>query len=809
MTNQFRQPATDPLRPPVTDIRFALRQYARSPGFTALAIITLGLSIGACTAIFSVVNGVLLRPMPYPQSDRLVTVSESDTPEPARNSVAPGNYFSWLEQARSFEQIAAVRTSSYTFSADGGATRIDALRVTANYLSTLRVRPLLGRDFRPEEDTPGAETVVLLSHGFWQRQFGGRTDVVDRTIQLDGQTFTVIGVLPKAIRDADVVTPAAYTPADRRRHGAHYIDVIARLRDGVDQTAAQSEMKVIASQLAREFPESNEGWSIHVTGLLESTVGDVRAVLLALLGAVGFLLLIGCANVANLFLVRASGRTKEMAIRATQGASPARIIRQLLAESLVIALLGGALGMLLAYWGVAGLVALAPDSLPRADEIAVDGGALLFTAAVALATGVFFGLAPALQSVRIDLNATLKDTARGAGGGHRRLRGSLVIAEVAIALVLLVGAGLMIRTFIGLNAVDPGFTTTGTFVAKISLPRAQFPDSAKQYAFVDRTVSALRAIPGVQSVGVAQTLPFSSDDYVLGFYREDLPRPSPGKSTSAFYYSVSPSYFQSMGIRLLRGRLFDDHDVAGAKRVAIIGETMARRRFGDGDPIGKRIHITNGPETWREVVGVVSDTKHYGLTDEAHEQMYEPIAQRPYPFFGLVIRAPNAGLGLAGAVRAAMQKVDPAQPVHGFASLDSMVSRSLARQRFSMWLFTAFSAVALLLAATGIYGVISYSVGQRTNEFGVRMALGAQSVDVLRLVLSGAGKLVGVGLASGLVAALLLTRTLHSMLFGVSPHDPVTFAAIAALLVAVALLASIVPARRAMRVNPVVALRAE
>jgi len=480
-----------------------------------------------------------------------------------------------------------------------------------------------------------------------------------------------------------------------------------------------------------------------------------------------------------------------------------------LTESVVLALLGGVLGALVAHWSVAALVALAPESLPRADEITVDGRALCFTAAVAILTGFVFGLAPALRAASLDLNRALKETARGASGRRSRLRSALVAAEVAIALVLLVGAGLLIRSFARLNAVNPGFEPHGAYAMGVSLPPQRYGEAVRQTAFADRAVAAVAAIPGVESAGLAHIMPFSDNDYVLVFYREDQPRPAPGHFSVANYYAATPDYFKAMGIRLVRGRFFDPHDSATGAPVAIISETMAKRFFPGEDPLGKRIHITSGPEKWREIVGIVGDTKHYGLDGDPLAQMYEPFAQQSFPFFNLVLRAPHARPDLAAAVRAAIRSLDPDQPVYGFASMEAQLGRSVARPRFAALLFAVFSGVALILAAIGIYGVMSYSVSQRTGEIGIRMALGAQRRDVLRLVFGEGARLVALGLGGGVVGALLLTRFIASMLFGVSAYDPLTFVAIATLLALVALFACLVPLRRATRINPLDALRAE
>jgi putative ABC transport system permease protein len=791
------------------DSRFAIRQLSKNPGFTAVGLFTLALGIGACTAIVSVVNSVLLRPLPFPQSERLVSIHETELPQVPRFTVAAGNYYAWREQAKSFRSLAAVREDGYTLTGSGEPKVLSALCVTDNYFSTLGVQPILGRDFHPDEDEPGSGTVVLLSNGFWQREFGGRTDVIGRDIQLDGRPFTIIGVMPKSFREAEIVTPAAYTAQERQDHGKHRLSVIGRLRDGIDLANADAELKSISGWLAKTYPGTNKGWSVQAVSFLDNTVGDVRPLLLTLLGAVGFLLLIACANIANLLLARASVRTREFAIRAALGAKPGRIVRQVLTETVVLGLSGGVLGGLAAKWGVVALLKMVPNNLPRAEEVSVDERALLVTCAIAITTGIVVGLAPALQLARVDLNAALKETGRSAGGGRSRLRSTLVIVEVAFALILLVGAGLLIRTFANLNAVDPGFNASDAFVASLELPTPSYPDRPRQAAFVDQAIIALAAIPGVEAVGAAPVLPFSGDNFVLDFYREDQPRPAPGHSTAANYYAVTPDYFRAMGIRVERGRSFDGHDRIGSAPVAIINETMAKQYFAGVDPIGRRINLTNGPEAWREIVGVVGDTKHNSLDAGPLPQMYEPFAQSPLKFVSFVIRAPGAHPGLASAVRVAIQAIDPNQAVDGPEAMGTFLAHSVARQRLSATLFAAFAGSALLLAAVGVYGVMAYAVDRRVCEFGIRMALGAQRRDVFRLVLLHCGRLFFMGLCSGLIGAVLLSRFLSAMLFGVSASDPITFAEVAVLLASVAALACYLPARRATKVNPMLALRAE
>ncbi|QYM80668.1 ABC transporter permease [Horticoccus luteus] len=796
----------------LSDLRYALRALAKSPGFAAVAILTLALGIGACTAIFSVVNSVLLRPLAYDESDQLVIVRETALPQFPEFSVAPGNYYAWLAQAQSFENLAAFRSAPYNLTGRGEPQRLAAKRVTANYLATLRVHLALGRDFTAEEDAPGAKAdVALLTWGLWQRLFGGRPDALGATLQLDGTPFTIIGILPQdfqADSKTELLTPAALPTDEREQHGGHYLSVVGRLKPGTTVDQARADLTLIAHRLEQQFPDTNKNWGVKLAPMLDYAVADIRPVLFALLGAVGFLLLIACANVANLLLTRATARAKEISIRAALGAGRGRIVRQLLVESIVLAALGAALGLLIAQWGMSALLAFAPDSLPRVHEIALDGRALGFTCALALLTGLGFGLVPALQASRVNLTETLKDAGRGSSEGrHRqRLRSSLVVAEVAIALVLLVGAGLLIRSFARLQNVDPGFQPHNGWTINLSLPPKKYATPAQQAAFAQQAVDALAAIPGVQSVGASHVVPFTGSDYILSYTIAGRPV---DPNSSANYYATTPGYFKAMGIPLLRGRFFNAHDDATAPHVAIINESFAKKIFAGEDPLGKRLNITNGPETWREIVGIVGDVKHYGLDRASPLQTYEPFAQQPLPFLTFVVRTSGPIPGLPAAIRNAIYSVDKEQPVARIRALDQLLAESVARRRFTMFLFAVFSAVALLLAMIGIYGVMAYTVTQRTGEIGIRMALGAQPGDVLRLVLAQGGRLVALGLAAGLVGSLLLTHFLASMLFGVSAHDPLTFAVIATTIAAIAALACWIPARRATRVDPLIALRAD
>ncbi len=800
----------------MNDLRLALRQLLKSPGFTAVTVLTLALGIGACTAIFSVVNSVLLRPMPYGEPDRLVVLKEDKPPGVPEFAVAPGNYFAWREQSSSFENLAAEIAGNFNLTGAGAPLRLNVRFLTANFLRTLRAHPVLGRDFRAEEETFGHDKVALLSHGFWKRHFGGAPSVLTRTITLDGDPFSIIGVLPASFRpdsNTDIYVPAVFNEAGHDNHGAHFLEVTGRLRRGVTLEAAQRELNVISVWLAKDFPVTNTGWGVHLTPVLENAVGSSRPLLLSLLAAVGFLLLIACANVASLQLTRATSRLREMAVRTALGASRTRIIRQLLAESLLFSGIGGVLAVFVAEWGVKGLIALAPGNLPRAAGISVDGRALFVTSALAAATAIACGLVPALVALRADSSKTLNDGGRGASesGGAQRLRGGLASVEVAVALLLLSGAGLLGRSFVELRHVRPGFEPGHAFAMTLSVAASSYPEAAQKSSLATRVIRQLQSINGVRNVGLSAVLPFSGDDFNLSLGIAGRPRLDPSVRQSTLYYPVSPDYFRAMQIPLLRGRFFDEHDVAGSPRVCIINEGLARRFFPGENPLGQRISLSNGPESFREVVGVVGDVKHYRLDDEdeGRFQTYEPFAQQPYDFMTFVVRTSRTVPDLASAVRSAVSSVDRQQPVASVRPLSELVASSYARRRFTMRLFAVFSGAALLLSVMGVYGVLAYWVARRTGEIGIRMALGAQRADVFRLVLRQGGRVIGAGIVGGLTGALLLTRFLVTLLYGVTAQDPLTFGAAALFLAAVAVLACLVPATRAANVNPIEALRCE
>jgi putative ABC transport system permease protein len=797
------------------DLRYGVRLLLKHRGFSAVAVLALALGIGANTAIFSVINTVLLRPLPYEEPERLLEVRETNPPKHSEIVVAPGSFMDWQAQNTVFQQIVAYRTTAYNLTGSAEPERIRVARVSAGLFTMLGVNPATGRDFLPEEDKPGTARVVAVSYGLWQRRFGADPNLVGQTISLNGNSHTVIAIMPPAFRfperDTEAWTPIAFDPREREAYGAHSLSVIGRLKPGITVEQAQTEMSAIAARIAEQQAETNAGWGARVTPMLDYAVGKIKPALLVLLGAVGFVLLIACANVANLLLARAASRQKEIAIRTAMGAGRWRIVRQLLTESVILALVGGIAGLLFAAWGMDALLALAPANLPRVSDVKIDGSALIFTLAITMLTGIIFGLAPALQASKPDINETLKESGgRGSTGGiHRqRMRNMLVVAEVALALVLLVGGGLMIRSFLHLQQVNPGFNPNNTMMVKLVLPQKQYPEDEQQAAFLNQLIQNVSALPRVQSVGATIALPFL-DQNELGFAIQGRPAVPDTNLPVTKYYSVSPDYFKAMGIPLLRGRVFTDRDVAGAPRVAVINETMAKQFFPNEDPIGKRIHVTNGPEVFREIVGIVGDVKHNGLDQETQPQTYMSFAQEPDRGMTLVLRSDADPATLSAGIRSEVLNIDKNQPISSIRPLSEILADSVAQQRFSMLLLGVFAAIALILAAVGLYGVMSYSVTQRTHEIGVRMALGASSRDVLRLVVGQGIALALIGVGIGLMAAFALTRLMESLLFGVTATDPVTFGAISLMLMGVAFVASYIPARRAMKVDPMVALRYE
>jgi putative ABC transport system permease protein len=801
----------------LTDFRYAVRQLVKSRGFTVVVIVTLALGIGACTVIFSVVNGVLLRPLNYPAPDRVVTIKETQLPEFPDMSVSVPNFLDWQQQAKSFSHIAAFAGAPLNLTNAGEPQQLRAINVTAHFFDVLQVQPKIGRTFTPEEGTPGKDHVVVLGEPACERLFGGTSGILGRQLQLNDEMYTVVGVIPAGFGygvapNMDAFIPMAFRPDETTspNRGLHKLITAARLKPGVTVAAADAEMKLIAAQLAARYPETNKRWSAFVMPLLDYWVSNVRVLLYTLLGAVGFVLLIACANVANLLLTRALSRHREFSVRAALGASRARLVRQLMTETLLLALAGGAAGVLLAHWSLKGLLVLAPAVLPRTHEIRLDGTVLAVCLVLSVCTGLLFGLAPAWLASRVEITSALKAGARGTteSRSRGRLRGLLVIIQVALALTLLAGAGLLGRSFARLTRVDPGFTPGGAVVLRFTLPEKKYPQPEQQVAFADKLLERVRSLPGVQSAGVAQPFPFFPGS-TFYFNLEGRPWVSDSELPNSSYYAVTADYFHALGIRLVRGRVFTAEDRREAPRVAIINETLARRHFGDQDPLRKRI-ASNELETWREIVGVVADIREGGIEQRATNQVYEPFAQSPRRTINLLARSSGASTtDLVPSLRAAVYSIDKDQPVPHVRTLDSILDDYMAAPRFSMLLLAILSASALVIASVGIYGVTSYTAVQRTGEFGIRMAIGAQRRDVLRLVLWQGAKLVLIGLLAGLTSTLVAGRVLTSMLFETSPYDPATLATITILLGAIAVLACLLPAYRATRINPIDALRAE
>ena len=794
------------------DLRYGIRMLLQNPGFTVVAVIALALGIGANAAIFSVVNAVLLRPLPYDDPSRLMILRENKLPQFPEFSVSPGNFLDWQKQNTTFENMAAVNGSAYNLITESEPERLIGARVTAGLFEMLGARPAQGRIFLDEEDQPGHETVAILSDGLWRRKFGADPGVIGQSITLNATSFTVVGIMPPTFqfpdRDTALWTPMAFNAGQAQQHGSHYLAVIGRLKPGATPEQANTEINTIAAQLAEQFPNSNTGWRANVFPMQEYDVRDIKPALLVLLGAVILVLLIACANVANLLLARSTARQKEMGIRTALGASRWRVARQLLTESVLLSLVGGCAGLLLARWGLASMIAMAPQDLPSIRNVTLDARVLGFTLVVSLLTGLIFGLAPALQSSSTNLNETLKEGGRGTTGSHHRVRGALVVSEVAIALLVLVIAGLLIRSFYRLQQVDPGFNPRNALAIGVSLPGKKYPQDDQKSAFFTRLLERVSTLPGVTAAGVSQSLPIQGD-YLLGFNIQGRPPVPPGEDLSTNYYAVSPDYFNAMGIRLLRGRTFTEHDNKDAPGVAVINEEMARRSFPGEDPIGKGINVTNGPERFRQIIGIVADVKQYGLAQPSTMQTYEPSLQNPFSGMTLVVRT-DGDLGtLSGAIRSEVLAIDREQPLSRIRPLEQIVSESMSKERFLMLLLGIFAAVALTLAAVGLYGVISYSVTQRTHEIGIRAALGAQRKDVLKLIVGQGMMLALIGVGIGLVVAFAATRLMATLLFGITATDAFTFVAIPAILTGVALVSCLVPARRATKVDPMIALRYE
>ena len=801
------------------DLRYAVRLQRKNPGFTMVAVIALALGIGANTAIFSVVNTILLRPLPYKDPERLVLVWEDASKMGyPRDTPAAANFVDWRDQNHVFEGMAAISDESFNLTGSGEPERLEGHTVSATLFPLLGVEPHIGRVFTAAEDQPGAQHVVLLSYALWQRRFGGEPGIVGQSLTLNGQSHIVVGVMPARFQfpssDSQVWVPIAFTQEDAANRDRHYLQVVARLKPGVSLAQSQSEMNTIAARLQQQYPQSNTDLGAAVQPLHEYLVGDIKPALLILLGAVGLVLLIACANVANLLLARAAVRQKEIAVRIALGARRSRLIRQFLTESVLLSTLGGLVGLAIAYVGLVLLKAFIPENISQAREISMDLKVLGFTFLVSLATGLIFGLAPAVQAARFNQIETLKEGGRDAatGGGGKRLRSVLVTAEVAISLVLLIGAGLLINSFLRLRNVDPGFRAENLLTMKIVLPDTKYERRAQRSAFYTDLIQRVQSLAGVKSAAVTTNLPLYRQGNSISIKIDGQPDPPPGQERIIVTRIVSPGYFDTMSIPLLRGRQLTEQDTETTQNVVVISESMARRYWPGEEVVGKRIAIgrIKKPEDWLQVIGVVKDVRQFELTAEPKPQMYLPYRQ--FGFFDardLVVKTDVDPASLAATVRKTVWEIDKDQPVSNIQTMEDILADSIARQRFSMLLLAIFAAVALVLAGVGIYGVMSYSVAQRTREIGIRMALGAQTGAVLRLAVGHGMKLVLAGLVIGLIAAFALTRVMSTLLFGVTATDPVTFTLISLLLIAVAVVASYVPARRATKVNPIIALRYE
>ncbi len=803
------------------DVKFGLRMLAKNPAFTAIAVLALALGIGANTAIFSVVNAILLRPLPYKNPQQLVMVWENATHLGfPKNTPSPANFLDWQKQNTVFSGMAAFGERSFNLTGVGEPERLDGRRVSANLFDLLGVTPLIGRTFVADEDKPGTK-VAVLNESLWRRRFGSDPSVIGRAIALNGESYTVVGVVPRSVRlpafgnwRDQVWVPLAFSSEEAANRGDHFLEVIARMKPGVTLQKARAEMETIAARLAQEYPKYNLRIGAVVNPLHEEIVGNMKPALLILLGAVAFVLLIACANVANLLLARAAVRQKEIALRLALGADRARLTKQLLVESVMLSLVGGAVGLALAYVGMNVLTRFIPADVAHADTIAIDGKVLIFTLLVAVVTGVIFGLAPASQASRFNLNDTLKEGGRDPGSGARgkRLRSSLVIAEVAVSFILLIGAGLLINSFMHLRNLDPGFRADHLLTMKVDLSEVKYPTRERRITFFEEVLRRVRELPGVHSVAVAGNLPltYNGDSMPIGV--EGIPDPPPDQAADVIYRAIGPGYFGTMGISLVRGRDFTDQDTADTRYVVVVTEKTAQHYWPGQDPIGKRIKpgSSTSDAPWREVIGVVKDVRQNDFIAPPKMQMYFSYRQlRDLAPNALVVRTSVDPLSLATSVRNAIWSVDKDQPVADIDSMDHIVAGAVARQRFSMLLLAIFAGLALVLAAVGIYGVMSYSVAQQTREIGIRIALGAQRGDVLKMTVKQGLKLVGFGLVIGLASALVLTRVMATLLFGISATDPMTFTSISVVLLAVAILASYVPALRATRVDPLVALRTE
>ncbi len=798
------------------DVRYGLRVLLKQPGFTLVAVIALALGIGANTAIFSVVNSVLVRPLPFANSDRLVMIWESNPQQNSfREAVAASNFLDWQAQNTVFEHIAAFRQDNFNITGTDRPEQMPGCRTNAGLFQVLGIQPLMGRTFQDDGQEPPS---VVISKGLWTRLFASDPGIIGRKMVVNGEPLTIGAVMPAGfdfpegnnlwVRSRYKVpeNPLNVNQDPATDRGHQYMQAIALLKQGVAIEQAQAEMDAIGSRLEQQYPDDNTGRRTSLVSLREEEVGQVRPILLILFGTVGFVLLIVCANVANLLMVRAASRQKEIAIRIALGASRQRIAQQLLTESVMLALAGGGLGLLVALWGISPLVALIPADIHGMQNIGVDARVLAFTMTISLLTGVIFGLLPAMQASKTDLNESLKASSRGSTEGRRgaSLRSALIVAEIALSLVLLIGAGLMIKSFIRLQQVDLGFATENALTMRLTLPQAKYPEKRDQARFFQQALQQIQAAPGVELAAAISRLPLTSGNSSRSIMIEGRDAQN---SPSADYRVISHDYFRAMSIPVLKGRPFTERDNAEAAGSVIINETAARLYWPDEEPVGKRLQIEG--DEWFEIIGVVGDVKHLGQDSKTRPEVYASYLKRPWPFMTIIARSPQNAAALGETLREAVLAVDRDQPVYEIKTVEQLVSRSVARRRSNMLLLGIFAVVAMVIAAVGLYGVMSYSITQRKHEIGIRIALGANRRDILRMVLGYGLTLALIGVAIGAVAALMLTRLIESLLFGVSATDPATFLLLSLILVGVALGACALPARRATRVDPMIALRYE
>jgi putative ABC transport system permease protein len=813
----------------IQDLRYAVRSLAKRPGLTLVALLTLALGIGANTAIFSVVNAVVLRPLPYADPDRLVMLWET-MPGSDRRSVAPGNFVDWRDQNKTFEELAATFYGNFNVTGAGESERIDGATITSNFMRVLGARPQLGRTFMADDDEHQDRNLVLISDTLWQRRFGAQRDIVNRTITIDEQPYTVIGVMGRGFqfpersemwvlgrnRGAVPLSLMAQVPQNDWVHerDGHFIRVIGRLKSGVTLSQAQSDIAAITRRLEDQYPKTNGGLGSNLVSLQTQIVGDVRATLFILLGAVGFVLLIACTNVANLMLARASQRDREIAIRAAVGASRLRLIRQLLTESLLLGGLGGLAGLLVSIWIVDLFVRLSPGDIPRLDEAGADLRLFSFALLVSVVASIGFGILPALSASRTNLNSALKDGTKGSESGQRRrARNVLVMTEVALAQVLLVGATLLAISYVRIAQIDPGFNADRVLTAKIAPARQKYPDPKSRSAFYTTALEKLQQLPGVESAAMVMSLPLSGASMNRGFNIEGRPEPRADENVTMDFQVISPDYFSTLQIPIRRGRGLTAADNENSERVIVINESMARRYWSNEDPVGKRMAIGDSAKdtSWRTIVGVIADNRHASLSEAPVPTAFISYRQdlESWPRMGFVVKSKTDAATLSSTVRQALASVDPTQPVYAIEPMTNLLIASIAQRRFIMTLLGSLAALAVVLAVIGVYGVISFSISERTHEIGIRMALGARRVDVLRMVLGQGMKPVVVGIAIGIGVGYGLTRLLTSMLFQISAGDTRTFTVVAIGMGLIALFACYLPARRATKVDPLVALRYE